>query len=572
MAQTQEREKLLRQIRVARGDEPADLVLRGADYLDVFGCTFQRGDIAIADGQIVGVGDYRGKEEWDLTGKTVCPGFIDAHIHLESSLVLPSAFAEAVIPHGTTGVVTDPHEIANVMGVDGIRYILEATEGLPLHVWVMLPSCVPATPDDESGAVLLADDLTSLYDHPRVLGLAEMMNYVGVVAGDDAVLDKLASARARGKTIDGHAPGLTGHALNAYVLSGVGTDHECGAETEAFEKLRLGQMILIREGTAARNLDQLMPLLRSPGASRCAFCSDDKHPGDIVKSGHLDQLVRRAIEAGVRPEVALSAASYHAASHFRLHGKGAVAPGYDADLVVLSDVTNCTVERVLIGGRQVSGGETTVAWEPPTVDPALEARARDTFHLPPLRAEQLTLTGPTGVIGLNGGSIITENRGKALPDIPADILKAVVAERHHNTGHVGVGLLHGYGLREGAVATSIAHDSHNIIGVGCTDEDIVFAVNRVAENHGGIVVVRDGKVLAEVPLAIAGLISEEPLTVVDMKLEHAKRAAYSLGVATDIDPFMTLSFISLIVIPSLRLNTKGLFDVDHWRYLDPPTE
>jgi len=568
MAQTKEREDLLRQIRVARGDEPADLVLKNAGYLDVFGCTFQKGDIAIADGRIVGVGDYRGKEEWDMTGKTVCPGFIDAHIHLESSLVLPSAFAEAVIPHGTTGVITDPHEIANVMGVDGIRYILQATEGLPLNVWVMLPSCVPATPDDESGAELRAADLEPLYDHPRVLGLAEMMNYVGAVAGDDAVLDKLLAARSHGKRIDGHAPGLTGSDLNAYVLAGVTTDHECGAEAEAFEKLRRGQMILIREGTAARNLDPLMPLLRSPGASRCAFCSDDKHPGDIVKSGHLDQLVRRAIEAGVRPEVALSAASFHAAQHFGLTRKGAVAPGYDADLVVLSDVTECTVERVLLAGCEVYDGQSAVPFDPPVVDAALEARARDTFHLPPLTAERLKLNGPTGVIGLIGGNIVTENRGKALPDIPADILKAVVAERHRNTGHVGVGLLHGYGLREGAVATSIAHDSHNIIGVGCSDEDIVFAVNRVAENHGGIVVVRDGKVLAEVPLAIAGLISEEPLTVVDTRLEHAKRAAFSLGVSTDIDPFMTLSFISLIVIPSLRLNPRGLFDVDHWCYLE----
>ncbi|MBR3290399.1 MAG: adenine deaminase [Clostridia bacterium] len=568
MSQTKEREALLRMLRVARGDEPADLVLRGAIYLDVFGCTFQQGDIAVADGKIVGIGDYRGKRELDLTGKTVCPGFIDAHIHLESSLILPSAFAQAVIPHGTTGVVTDPHEIANVMGVDGIRYILQATEGLPLNVWVMLPSCVPATPDDESGAELYAEDLQPLYEHPRVLGLAEMMNYVGTVAGDKAVLDKLTAARTRGRRIDGHAPSLSGKDLNAYVLSGVSSDHECCTEAEAFEKLRLGQMILIREGTAARNLDPLMPLLRSPGASRCAFCSDDKHPGDIVKNGHLDQLVRRAIEAGVRPEVALSAASYHAAQHFGLHGKGAVAPGYDADLVVLSDVTNCTVERVLLGGREVWDGETLAPFDPPAVDAELEARARDTFHLPPLTAERLKLHGPTGVIGLVSGNIVTESRGKALPNIPADILKTVVAERHRNTGHVGVGLLHGYGLREGAVATSIAHDSHNIIGVGCSDEDIVFAVNRVAENHGGIVVVRDGKVLAEVPLAIAGLISEEPLTVVDMKLEHAKRAAFSLGVATDIDPFMTLSFISLIVIPSLRLNTKGLFDVDHWRYLD----
>ncbi|MBR3289311.1 MAG: adenine deaminase, partial [Clostridia bacterium] len=382
---------------------------------------------------------------------------------------------------------------------------------------------------------------------------------------------KLMSARALGKRIDGHAPGVSGRELNAYVAAGVTSDHECYEEAEALQKLRLGQMILIREGPAAHNLDPLMPLLRSPGASRCAFCSDDKHPGDLLRAGHLDQLVRRAIEGGVRPEVALSAASYHAANHFGLRGKGAVAPGYDADLVVLSDVTNCAVERVFVGGCEVFDGETTVAFDPPAVDAELEARARDTFHLPPLTAEQLKLNGPTGVIGLTSGNIVTTNKGMAKPDIPADILKAVVAERHQNTGHVGVGLLHGYGLREGAVATSIAHDSHNIVGVGCSDDDLVFAVNRVAENHGGIVVVRDGKVLAEVPLAVAGIVSEEPLTVVDTQLEHAKRAAFSLGVSTDIDPFMTLSFISLIVIPSLRLNTRGLFDVDHWRYLDSPT-
>ncbi len=561
-------DKKLRLIRVAKGEEPADLVLKNARFLNVFSNELCCGDIAVSDGLIAGVGSYSGIVERDVSGKVVIPGFIDAHIHLESSMVDPAEFARAVVRHGTTTVITDPHEIANVCGVDGIRYMLQATQGLPIDVHFMLPSCVPATPLDESGAQLDFASIDELYDHPRVLGLAEMMNYVGVIGGDEAVVSKILASQAHHKKIDGHAPGLSGAQLNAYIAAGVYSDHECSTLENALEKLRLGQFIMIREGTAAHNLEALLPLLTEQFSSRCMFATDDKHPSDLLEGGHIDHIVRRAIAGGADPIVALKVASHYAARYFLMNNKGAIAPGYLADLVVLDDIRSCNVERVYKKGRLVFSGGEVMPFAPPDVEPALAAAVRDTFHLQPVTAQRLAL-GRAPLLGLVPGELLSADCGHADAVDPAqDILKLVVAERHHGTGHIGLCYIRGYGLKQGAIATSVAHDSHNIIAVGASDADIAAAVSRVEAMKGGIAVVKDGAVAAELPLPIAGLLSELSLEETNAALEAAKAAAHALGVGHDIDPFMTLSFMSLPVIPTLRLTTRGAFHVERWEYVE----
>lgn len=560
-------ERKLRLIRVARGEEPADVVFKNATYLNVFSNEFCHGDIAVSNGLVAGIGSYNGKEEIDVSGRFVSPGFIDAHIHLESSLISPAEFARAVVSHGTTTVITDPHEIANVMGVDGIRYMLEATEGLPIDVHFMLPSCVPATPMDESGCTLDYRAIDPLFDHPRVLGLAEMMDYVGVMNGDREVISKILASQAHHKKIDGHAPGLSGVDLNAYIAAGVYSDHECSTYENALEKLRLGQFIMIREGTAARNLRALLPLLNQQYYSRCMFATDDKHPLDLLQGGHIDYIIREAIACGVDPVIAIKVASHHAARYFLLNNKGAIAPGYVADLVVFDNFRSFNIEQVYKRGRCVYTDGEVLPFAVPAVDPDLSALAHDTFHIDPVTPQQLA-ADELPVIGLVPGEIVTQNCGRAsAPDPAHDILKIVVAERHHNTGHIGLGYIKGYGLWRGAVATSIAHDSHNIIAVGANDSDIAFAINRITEMRGGVAVVDDGKSVAELALPIAGLMSDAPLEEVNTLLEQAKAAAHRMGVSPGIDPFMTLSFMSLPVIPSLKITTRGVFDVDQWKYI-----
>lgn len=555
-------------IRVAGCCEKADLVLKNASYVNVFTGELLTGDIAVANGIIAGIGRYSGEAELDMTGKVVVPGFIDAHIHLESSLLSPAEFLKAVLPHGTTTVVADPHEIANVCGTAGIEYMLQATEDLPVDVRFMLPSCVPAAPVDENGATLGPEDIGPFYRESRVLGLAEMMNFPGVTGCDPAVLGKIADAQAHGKIVDGHAPGLTGSALNAYIAAGIRSDHECSAAAEAMEKLRAGQYIMIREGTAAHNLGALVNLIRPPYASRCMFATDDKHPLDLLEKGHIDYIARKAVRLGADPLLTVCLTSRNAAEYFGLTGKGAVAPGYTADLAVLNDLESFDVGMVFKDGRLVyDGSETRIA--APAVTPALDALVRDTFHLPTITEDRLKASKPLPLIELVPGQIITRDAGHADGiDTGKDVLKAAVAERHHNTGHVGVALVTGYGLKAGAVATSIAHDSHNLIGIGANEEDIALAMNRVAEIGGGIVVTEHGKVTAELRLSIAGLMSDEPLAKVNADLEKAKAQAYRQGVSHGIDPFMTLSFMSLPVIPSLRLLTTGVFSVDKWTPVD----
>ena len=559
--------KKLHVIDVAAGRAPADLVLKNATYVNVFSNELCHGDIAVAEGLIVGMGEYHGKVEVDVSGKLLLPGFIDAHIHLESSLVSPTEFAKAVLPHGTTTVITDPHEIANVMGTDGIEYMLQATEDLPVDVRFMLPSCVPATPLDESGANLDYRAIDSFYDHPRVQGLAEMMNYVGVVNGDGQVVEKIVASQAHHKKIDGHAPGLSGKDLNAYIAAGVYSDHECSDMEDAMNKLRLGQYIMIREGTAARNLEALMPLLTSQYVDRCMFCTDDKHPNDLLEKGHIDYIVKKAISLGADPIVAVKAACHNAARYFLLNNRGAIAPGYLGDFVIIDDFQHFEIEMVYKRGVLMYDGQLR-DFPAPEIDPYLVKRAHDTFHVAHLTAEDFSDGRPHAVIGMIPGEIVTQDAGYAdHADPEQDILKIAVIERHKNTHHIGLGYIKGYGLKRGAVATSISHDSHNIIVVGATDEDMAAAANRIVENRGGITVMENGQVLGEVTLSIAGIMSDDSLVMVNSALEDAKDEAFGLGVSRGIDPFMTLSFMALPVIPSLRITTRGVFDVSSQRYI-----
>lgn len=554
-------------IAVAAGREKADLVLKNAKYLNVFSNEFLSGDIAVANGLIAGVGKYDGKTEIDVSGKLVLPGFIDAHIHLESSMVTPAEFAKAVVAHGTTTVITDPHEITNVIGIDGVEYMIQASQNLPIDVHFMMPSCVPATEIDESGAELDCKDIDLYLDNKKVLGLAEMMNYVGVINGDKNVLSKIVTSQAHHKKIDGHAPELSGNDLNAYIAAGVYSDHECSTFENALEKLRKGQFIMIREGTDAHNLKALMPLLTQQYYSRCMFATDDKHPSDLLYGGHIDYIVKQALKNGADPIVALKTATHHAARYFLLNNKGAIASGYLADIVVVDNLENFNVETVFKRGKLVFDGEVK-AFSAPTVDEKLAEKCFDTFHLDSVTPSSFKVDGKLGLIGLVGGELLTRNLGTADKiDVENDILKIACIERHKGTNHIGVGYVKGYSLKSGAVATSVAHDSHNIITVGCNDDDIAVAVNAIKDSKGGIAVVENGKIKALLELPIAGLMSDEPLTTVNEKLENAKLSAYELGADKSIDPFMTLSFLSLPVIPSLRITTKGVFDAENWKML-----
>nr|WP_325196630.1 adenine deaminase [uncultured Oscillibacter sp.] len=563
--------KLLKKRRIinaAAGREPADLVLKNATYVNVFSNELCHADIAVAEGLIVGMGTYSGKVEADMTGKIVLPGFLDAHIHLESSLVSPKEFVKAVLPHGTTTVITDPHEIANVMGTDGIEYMLQATEDLPVDVRFMLPSCVPATPLDESGAVLDYRAIDSFYDHPRVQGLAEMMNFVGIIAGDDQPVEKIVAAQAHHKKIDGHAPDLVGNDLNAYIAAGVYSDHECHDLNDAIAKLERGQFIMIREGTAARNLEALLPLLCDKYSERCMFCTDDKHPNDLLEKGHIDYIVKKAIGLGADPITAVKVACHNAARYFLLNNRGAIAPGYLGDFVVIDNFQDFNIEKVYKKGELMVENGVVKEFPTPEIEQYLVDRAHSTFHVGTLTAEDFTEHRPRGIIGMVNGEITTTDAGYSdRIDVEYDVLKIAVVERHKNTHHIGIGFLQGYGLKSGAVATSISHDSHNIIVVGTSEADMAAAVNRVVELNGGIVVWDGGQPIAEVPLAIAGIMSDEPLVDVNEKLETAKEKAFELGVSRGIDPFMTLSFMALPVIPSLRITTRGVFDVNSQSYV-----
>lgn len=568
--------ELKSRIQAAAGTKKPQLVLKHAKVLNVFTNELEDADVAITDGVIVGVGEYEGEEEVFLDGAVICPGFIDGHIHLESAMIPPAEFEKAVMPHGTTTVVTDPHEIANVAGTQGIEYMMAATKDLCLSVYFMLPSCVPATGLDESGAVLLADLLKPYYKECRVLGLAELMNAFGTVHTDQDILDKLCDAEEYGKLVDGHAPGLCGKELNAYVTAGVISDHECSGAEEAIEKLRRGQWIMVREGTAAKNLEALISLFEAPYYERCMLATDDKHPGDLIKGGHIDYIIRKAISLGADPVRAVRMGTLHAARYFGLKNLGAVAPGYQADLTVLSDLEQVKVKCVYKKGKLVAeNGEFLVPrTEEPEIFKEVQDKVLHSFHLDEIKESDLQLKSHgehERVFALVPGEILTTE--KIVPwkelegvapgvDTDQDIVKMAVFERHLNTGHIGIGFIGGYGLKKGAVATSVAHDSHNLLVAGTNDPDMVLAANTVRANEGGLAVVVDGKVIGELKLPIAGLMSLESAEAVEEKLEELKSYTRELGIPDSIDPFMTLAFTSLPVIPKLRLNTYGLIDTD----------
>lgn len=558
----------------AAGEVKADLVLKNAKILNVFTRELEEGDVAIKDGVIAGIGCYSGEEEIDLEGKIICPGLIDGHIHIESSMLSPSEFAKAVIPHGTTAVITDPHEIANVAGTDGISFMLESSKDLPMDIFFMLPSCVPATPLDESGAVLTATELEPFYKEDRVLGLAELMNSYGTIGGDTDIIDKINGAKANGKTIDGHAPALTGNGLNAYIAAGVKSDHECFAFEEAEEKLKRGQWIMIRQGTAAKNLNSLLPLFDDKYTDRCMLVTDDKHPGDLISQGHIDYIVREAVKAGKSPFNAVKMASFNAATYFGLKDRGAVAPGYIADLIVVSDLKDFNVEKVFKNGKLVAeDGELKADIKSAPVDEVKYKRVCHSFNMPKVTADSFKITG-TGskkrVIKVVTGEIITDevivdsSSPEAEPD--KDISKIAVIERHKGTGHIGLGFVTGYGLKKGAIASSVAHDSHNLIVAGTNDEDMAIAANAVLENEGGLAVAVDGKLIGTLALPLGGLMCEQDAASVEEKLVALKKQARVLGVPEGIDPFMTLAFTALPVIPKLRIITKGVVDVNTQSY------
>lgn len=573
-----ERDRLRERILVASGAKKAPLVLKGGRILNVFTKELTHGDVAIADGYIAGIGSYEGEEEIELDGMVVCPSFIDGHIHLESSMISPAAFEAAVLPHGTTAVVTDPHEIANVAGTQGIDYMLKVTEDLELDVYFMLPSCVPAAALEESGAVLEADELKPYYSHPRVLGLAEMMNSYGTVRADESILRKLLDAKKEQKLIDGHAPGLSGRELCAYAAAGVQSDHECSDFEEALEKLRCGQWIMVREGTAARNLEALIQVCREPYAQRCMFVTDDKHSGDLKQTGHIDGIIRKAIRLGADPVTAILMGSFYPAQYFGLSKNGAVAPGYRADLVILSDLEQVTVKQVYKAGVLVAKDgkvqkrnyNTNCAYD----------RVFHSFHMAPVWEEDFRIDGEgrfQRVICLTAGELLTRLWSVERQEVHGfptgvnpkmDIVKLAVLERHHHTGHRGIGFLQGYGLKRGAAATSVAHDSHNLIVAGVNDADMALAAEAVRRAGGGIAVAADGQVLGILPLPIGGLMTDEDAEAVDEKLERLKATARELGVAQGIDPFMTLAFVSLPVIPQVRLNTCGLVDTEKQERLE----
>lgn len=552
---------------VARGDEPADLLLRNAQLVNVLSGEIHPADIAVAGGIVTGLGGgVPAREEIDLGGRYVAPGFLDAHVHIESSMVPPAEFARAVVPRGVTTVVTDPHEIGNVLGLAGIRFMLDDAEGAPLDVLVNASSCVPATHLETSGARLEADELATLLGHPRLLGLAEVMNFPGVVGGDPGVLAKLEAFR--GRPIDGHCPGLSGPALSAYVAAGIHNDHECTSVEEAREKLRAGLTVFLREATNARNLRPLLPLVSPATERRLCFCTDDRQPADLLGDGSIDFMVRVAIAEGIDPVTAIRLATLNTAEHYGLRDRGAVAPGRRADLVVFEDLREPRAERVFRGGMMVARDGRLVVPSP--------HRSR---QLPPtvhLAIDRLDFTIPAEgprvqVIGAIPDQLITEKLvmdaavrdGQAVADPSRDLLKMVVIERHRGTGRMGRGFVHGVGLRRGAIASTVAHDHHNLVVIGADDRSMRTAALAVAETGGGLAAADGETVLARLPLPLAGLMSDRPIEEVRDGMQSLLDAAHGLGARLR-DPFMAMSFLALEVIPTLKLTDVGLVDVERF--------
>lgn len=563
---------LRQRIDAAMGRKKVDLLLRGGRIVDVFTGCLRQADIAIYRDRIVGFGDYAARKEIDVSGRFISPGFMDGHVHIESSMVTPPQYARATVPHGTTAVVIDPHEIANVMGLKGIHWMARSAAKNPLHVFVMVPSCVPATSMETSGASLSEIELEALIDKPWVLGIGEMMNFPAVMSGFPQSLKKLTVSH--GKRIDGHAPGLSGKSLYAYISAGIASDHECTALEEAREKLASGMVIMIREGSSARNLADLIPLVTQENSRRFILVSDDRHPHDLTHEGHMDSILRKAIHLGLDPITAIRMATLNPAEYFGLHDMGGIAPGYRADLVVLKDLENFRVEWVIHGGKPIvkNGIAQESAFQPKS--PPLA----NSVHVPRIQSEDLLLLARSKrvrVIELIPGQIVTNRsvesipvvNGFALPDLRRDILKIIVVERHHGSGRIGKGFVKGFGLKEGAIGSSISHDSHNIIVVGTNDGDMALAVNEISRMRGGLIATSHGRIRGALPLPLAGLMSDRPVEEVEEKLTTLQMETRRMGSNLS-SPFMVLSFMALPVIPRLKITDKGLVDVDAFQMID----
>jgi adenine deaminase len=563
-------------IDLAMKNKNADLVFKNAKIVNVFSHEIINADVAVHDGIIVGIGNYDGVENIDLKGKFIVPGLIDSHVHIESSMVSPMEFAKAIVPRGTTTIIADPHEIANVCGLDGIEYMLKSSENLPLDVYLMLPSCVPATSFENSGAILKAKDLEKFINHPRVLGLGEMMNYPGVIYKDEDVINKIDLAHKNNKLIDGHGPDMKNEELNAYVISGVSTEHECSNVDEMIERLRLGMYIMIREGSAARNLETLVRGVNNFNYQRCLFCTDDKHPEDILNKGHIDHNIRLAIKNGIDPISAIQMATINAATCYNIKNIGAIAPGYYADMLIVDNLKEFNVEKVYKKGILV-GENKKPLFKGNYVD---NSKVIDTINILDIKKENLSIKRKSdivNVIRLLPHNLVTEKVTRKVDlendefkyNDKLDILKLVVLERHKNTKNIGLGLVENFKLKNGAIASTIAHDSHNIIAVGDNDEDILNAIKEVESIGGGIAISSQNEILDSLPLIIGGLMSDKDIEYVNSKLNNMLCIAHDkLNVSKEIDPFMTLSFLALPVIPQIKLTDKGLFDVVKFDFIE----
>ncbi|MGY3779341.1 adenine deaminase [Isobaculum melis] len=563
-------------IEVAMGRRLADLVIKNSQIVNVFTQTLTQGDVAIFNGEIVGIGSYEGVEELDGTGKYLAPGLIDAHMHIESSLVLPSEFGKVSLAHGVTALITDPHEIANVYGVDGLKFMLEDSQKSKADIYTMLPSCVPATQFEQGGAVLHAADLKPFYDNKQVLGLAEMMNYPAVLAGADEEVEKMHDALSANKKVDGHGAGLTAQELNAYIGAGIKTDHECTTIEEAAARLERGMSVLIREGSAAKNALALFPIVQEKNMRHFMFCTDDKHLDEVYEEGSIDHIVRMAIQAGIPPVMAITMGSYNAATCYGLETIGAIAPGYQADFVLLNDLASFDIAQVYKNGELVAEAGVYLPTEetpsyafPPSV------------NIQPLTKNDLALTIPSGyqgrMIGVLPNSIVTEPIVEAVetdaqhlfvPSLEKEQLKIAVIERHFASGKIGLGIVKGLGLKRGAIATTIAHDSHHLIVCGTSDEEMLFAVSALEEIGGGMVVVCEGKVLASCHLEIAGLLSAKPWQAAMKDILGINEAVKQLKEVDDFHMMLTVSFLALPVIPTYKMTINGLFDVRSFNYVE----
>ncbi|WP_420828134.1 adenine deaminase [Cytobacillus citreus] len=572
------KEMLKKRIDVAAKRIPADLVVKNGRIINVFTREILTDNIAIVDGYFAGIGDFEGYETIDAAGKYIVPGFIDGHVHIESAMVTPSEFSNVVLPHGVTTIIADPHEIANVSGTDGIEYMLNASEGIPLDVLFMLPSCVPATHFENSGATLGHTDLEPFYSHPRVIGLGEVMDYPSILYKDEKMLNKLLDADLKGKCIDGHASGIDSDGINVYMAAGIRTDHECVSSQEALDRLRKGMYVMLREGSAAKDLVSLLKAVNENNARRCLFVTDDKHLDELINEGSINYNVKVAIQEGLDPLLAIQMATLNAAECFGLKTKGAIAPGYEADFLILNELDSIDIEQVFKSGKLAAKIGTVINTSQPKITPF--PSIIDSVNISPISKNDLNIKVSEGkkanIIKIIPNMIITKHlieeiknvNGFFQPNTKDDHLKIAVLERHHNTGNIGLGIIKGLEMKSGAIASTVSHDSHNIVAAGTNDDDLIKAISLTAEMKGGLVIVENGQLLASLPLPIAGLMSDMDSQYIYERIEELNQALIKIGCTMEFNPFVTLSFLALPVIPEIKLTDIGLFDVKMFKHLE----